>query len=127
MGTDMQVGPYWLTITFLHFDTTHLWLTHISLLPSPVPIHTFLLLFALFRLMIFIYRCIQFYYYPLALGCLCLYIARRSVNFVKATLFTSKFGLVYQLPLIIVDASCISGYLCEHSIPEEVQYPLSNV
>ena len=69
MGTDVQVGPYWLTITSFHFDTTHLWLTHIFLLPSPVPIHTFLLLFALFRLMIFIYRSIQFYYYPLRLAC----------------------------------------------------------
>jgi len=66
MGMDVQVGPYWLTMTFFHFDTTRLWLTYILLLPLSCA-HTYLpfALFALFRLMISIYRPIQFYYYAL--------------------------------------------------------------
>lgn len=119
MGTDVQVGSYWLTITFFHFDTTRLWLTYILLLPLSCA-HTYLP-FALcsVSLMISIYRPIQFYYYALHLVRVYILSVIPMWASVKATLLnrtiTSKFGLIFELPATRVNN------------PEQVQHPLSNV
>jgi hypothetical protein len=84
MGTDVQVGPYWLTITFFHFDTTRLWLTYILLLPLSCA-HTYLP-FALCSVSF------DDFYIPahsILLLCTgsCLYIVSNpNVDYVKATL-----------------------------------------